>query len=364
MDVNIYEQLREQLDQYSVGFPKTKSGVEMKILKRLFTEEEAQMFLNLSLIGETSSAVAKRMKQGHEYMAELLERMTKKGLLFRLRKKESTLYSAIPFVVGIYEFQLNAMDKELAGLMEQYLEEGFTDNIAGQDPPLRPIAVNRSIDVSWPVAPYEDVRKMIMNQKEVAVANCICRLEKGLLNDACDKPLEVCLSFGVQARYYVDLGMARWITQEEALEIMDLCDESGLVPQPTNSQNPIAICNCCGDCCGVLRSLRKHPRPADMVLSNYYAEVDPDLCSACETCLERCQMDAITMGEDDTAVINLERCIGCGLCVTTCTTEALKLQTKPAEERRKPPDKFKDAMLEMAQKRGTSLIPFAFRQAS
>jgi len=362
MTDEVYGRLREQLDQYGVGFPSTPSGVEMKILKKLFTEEEAQMFLHLSLMGEPAQAIADRLKKDRAETAARLDRMADKGLLFRLRKKDKTaLYAAIPFVIGIYEFQVGSLDKEMAVLMEQYFEEAFSEQITKQTPPLRPIAVNRSFQVSWNVAPYEDARQMVKGQKEIAVAKCICRMEKALVGDGCDKPLEVCLSFGPEARYYVDLGVARWIGQEEALNILDRCDEAGLVPQPTNSQNPVAMCNCCGDCCGVLRSLKKHPRPSEIVLSNYYAQVDAELCTACETCLDRCQMEAIDMGADGVAVVDLDRCIGCGLCVSTCPTEALCLKTK--EPRREPPVRFKDAVIEMARERGTDLIPMSMKKA-
>ena len=151
--------------------------------------------------------------------------------------------------------------------------------------------------------------------------------------------------------------MARFITQEEALEILERSEEAGLVPEPDNSQRPLAICNCCGDCCGVLTNIKRHPRPAELVVSNYYAEVDEDLCCACETCLDRCQMEAISMGEEGVAVVNLDRCIGCGLCVTTCDTGAMSLKSKPEDMRREPPAKFTDAMVYMAKKRGKSLIP-------
>ena len=35
-DVDIYRKLQEHLDKYAVGFPATKSGVEIKVLKHLF----------------------------------------------------------------------------------------------------------------------------------------------------------------------------------------------------------------------------------------------------------------------------------------------------------------------------------------
>ena len=362
MSAEIYYKLREQLDNYGVGYPATESGVEMKILEKIFTEEDAQMFLNMSLMMESPESVAERLNQDPEQVAEHLDAMAQKGLLYRLRKKDSTRYSAVPFVIGIYEFQIKAMDKELAQLCDQYFNEGgFLDQMVKQTSPLRPIPVNRSVDVSWPIAAYEDARGIIKKQKKIAVANCICRLEKGLLNEACDKPVEVCLAFGPQADYYVELEIARYISEEEALDILDRCDEAGLVHQPNSSQNVVAICNCCGDCCAALGAIKKHPRPAEMVLSNYYASVDPDLCCGCETCVDRCQMDAISMGPEDTAVVDLDRCIGCGLCVTTCETEAMTLETRDAEKRREPPAKYTEFVAQMSESRGKSLIPLSFK---
>ena len=66
------------------------------------------------------------------------------------------------------------------------------------------------------------------------------------------------------------------------------------------------------------------------------------------------------MGPDDVAVVDLDRCIGCGLCVTTCTTEALSLQPKAKEERRDPLPTARDFMTQTAQERGKTLIPLAF----
>ena len=360
MSRDVYYQLRDQLDQYSVGFPTTPSGVEMKILEKLFTEEEAQIYLNLSMNLETAQSIAERTKQVQDHVADLLERMAEKGLIFRLRKGESAQYGAVPFVIGSYEFQLKTMDRELAQLVEQYFEEAFLHQTTRQTVPLRTIPVERAISVSWPITPYDDLRELIKGKDSIAVANCICRVQQGLLDQACDKPLEACFLFGSHGRYYVEREMARWISQEEALEILDRCDEAGLVPQPLNAQNPGGWCNCCGDCCAMLRALKRHPRPAEMVVSNYYAAVDPDLCVACETCLERCQMDAITIGEDEVAEINRDRCIGCGLCVTTCTTEALSLEAKAETDRREPPETSRDTMMQMIQERWKSVIPISF----
>ena len=353
MSQDIYSKLRDRLDQYSMGYPTTESGVEMEILHKLFDQDEAGMFLHMSPSPETAASVSERTGKDPDETQALLERMAGKGLLFRFKKSGTSLYSAIPFVVGIFEYQVNNMDKEFAGMMDRYFEEGFAEAVSRQIAPLRPIAVNRAIDASTAVATYDDTRAMIESQEQIAVAKCICRMEKNLLDKGCDKPSEVCLAFGPHASYCVDIGMSRWISQEEALEIMDRCEKAGLVPMPANSQVPVAICNCCGDCCGVLASIKKHPRPAETVVSNQYAAVGEELCVGCEICLERCQMEAIALGPDDIAAVELDRCIGCGLCVTTCPEEAISLKAKPESQRREPPLKLRDTVIEIQQTRGS-----------
>ena len=82
MTAKVYFDLREQMDQYSVGFPTTESGVEMEILKKLFTEEEAEMYLNLSMMLETPQDVAKRLGRDTGQISELLEQNVRKGPYF------------------------------------------------------------------------------------------------------------------------------------------------------------------------------------------------------------------------------------------------------------------------------------------
>ncbi len=364
MSGNIFRQLQEQLDQYSIGFPATESGVEIRILKKLFTEEEAEMYLYMSMLLETPDSVAGRLKQDPVQVAKRLDEMAEKGLLFRTRKGGESKYGAAPFVVGIYEFQLKTMDAALARLFDDFFEEAFSEQGSRQVVPMRTIPVNKSIGVSWKVTPYEDARGIVKSMERLAVADCICRVQQGLLDQSCGKPLEVCFLGGSHGAYYVDRGMGRWVDQEEALEILDKCEEAGLVPQPFNAINPGGMCNCCGDCCGMLRALKKHPRPVEMVVTNHYALVDEDLCVGCEVCLDRCQMDAITMGEDGTAQVNLDRCIGCGLCVTTCDAGAMTLEPKSLEDRREPPAKAQLTLMELAQKRGKSLIPLSVMKGS
>jgi len=361
MTTNVYVRLREQLDEYSLGYPTTESGVEFKILEKLFTEEEGEMFLQLNLRAELPEVIAQRIGREPDEVSSLLHQMAQKGLVFRLGKGDEVKYSAAPFVAGIYEFQLGTMDREFAELMEAYAEEAFHEATAEGATFMRPIPIQRAVDTARLVSTYDDSRELVKKQNLIAVADCICRVQKGLIDQACDKPLEVCFLFGSWGQYFMDRNMARQVSVEEALGILDKAEEAGLVTQPANAQKPSAICNCCGDCCAVLQALNRHPRPAEQVVSNYFAAVDPELCTACETCLDRCQMAAITINDDDVAEINLDRCIGCGLCVTTCPEEALCLELKPEDQRRMPPEKASQALIEIAKKRGKSLVPIALK---
>jgi electron transport complex protein RnfB len=349
---DVYERLRQRLDDMGTGFPATRSGVEIKILKRLFTQADAEMFLMLSPMLESPESIAERLHLPLEDAARHIEEMARRGLLFRQKKNDVVRYAAIPFVVGIYEFQLNSLDEMLARDLDTYYEEALGKSFqAWSTPVMRTIPINQELVSEWPIAPYEDVMKIFDNQKKIAVAPCICRTQAKKAGHGCDKPMEACFLFGSHASFYVDNGLGRYITAEEAKEIARKNEAAGLVMQPFNSQYMGGMCSCCGDCCGVLRSLKKQANPAAAVKSNYFAQIDPDECSGCETCLDRCQMEAIDMVEEK-AVVNLIRCIGCGLCVSTCPTEAIRLVKKPEDRQYVPPQTGMETYLRIAQERG------------
>jgi electron transport complex protein RnfB len=349
---DVYERLRKRLDDLAVGYPETESKVEIRLLKRIFTEEEAEFFVQLNPLLEAPADVARRLNRDPDEVADLMEQMAKKGLLFRKRKGDGILYAAVPYVVGIFEFQVKSMDEAFARDNEQYFEQAFLANAqAFKTPVMRTIPINRQIVAEWPIAPYEDVLEIIENQEKILIAKCICRTQTRLAGSGCDKPLETCFLFGSHAEYYAENGMGRFITKEEARQIVLKNEEAGLVMQPFNSQKVGGMCSCCGDCCGMLRSLKKQPNPAESVQSNYYARVDEALCTGCETCVDRCQMEAVEV-VDGISTVYLNRCIGCGLCVTTCPTEAIRLIKKTDDELYQPPKSGAETYIRIMQERG------------
>ncbi len=334
---DIYYTLRDKIDQLGVGFATTESGVEIKILKKLFTEEEAEMYLNLTEDLQTAEEISKKIGRDPAEVEALLQRMTEKGHTFpRFPKKEGEpfYYAAAPYAHGILEHQVKRMDNELAELLEEHFLAG---PISRPEVSLRTIPVNSAVDDTVAVASYDDAKSVIRNKKRIALSDCVCNEWQRHRGGSCDQPKEVCILFDFYGEYYVDRGLGRWITQDEAIAKLEECEKAGLVAQFSGTENPEALCNCCPDCCGTLRAFKRLPQPALIAATNYFCQVDPDLCTGCETCIDRCSMEAITMSEDDIAEINLERCIGCGLCVSTCPEEAMALVQKSDELRFVPP---------------------------
>ncbi|MBU4567244.1 MAG: 4Fe-4S binding protein [Desulfarculus sp.] len=353
MPNDIFRALQKRLDKFSMGFPATESGIEIKILEHLFSPEDAELFLSLSHRLEPAAAIAARLGQDEAELTQRLEDMAGRGLLFRLKKGDAAKFGAIPFVHGLFEFQVKDLSPELAAMVKEYSDEAFDKAMQqGADYFLRTIPVGRSVDITRHVAVFDDAVEILKSKDQIVITDCICRKKEQVTDGDCGKPLEACFMFGSMGQYYLDRGMGRVISLDEGVKILEKCREAGLVTQPATTTNPSGMCNCCGDCCGVLGALRKHPKPAEMVFSNWFAQVSQDDCTGCETCLERCQMDAIVLNDDGLAGVRLDRCIGCGLCVVACPTEAIELLPKPEDQQRVPPASAGEQMMRMAQKRG------------
>lgn len=351
MSDNIYRDLQQYLDTMSLGFPPTKSGIELKILRKLFSEKDARLYLSLTAELKTPEDIAAGLGRDAVELAVHLQDMRDRGLLFSTRKGETTKYGTIAYVHGIFEFQLKRVDQELAQMFSEYFDESFAKAILiSASSFVRTIPVQESLDAGHTVASFEDAAHILRSQKTISVADCICRKEKIIEGkEGCSKPLEVCFMFGSMAKYYIDQKLGRQVDADEAVRLLTEAQKAGLVTQPSTAQNPGGMCNCCGDCCGVLRALNLSDKPARHVTANYQAAVDTGSCVGCEACLDRCQMNAITM-QGDLAEINHDRCIGCGLCVLGCPSVSIHMV--PKETQALLPLGTLDQMKQMAKARG------------
>ncbi len=347
--IDIYEQLARFLDNLPAGFPATDSGVELRILKRLFTEQEAKAAISLTMFPESAAAIAKRIGKDASDMETLLYSMSKKGLIGRVGKKHH-LYMAANFIFGIWEFHVNNIDEELVRDVDEYLplmwEKTWSKQKTQQ---LRVIPVSKSITAEMNIMPYNVAEQIIKEQSKIMVAPCICRKEQAMAGHGCDRPLETCLILGPGAFFYEQNGIGRSITQNQALDILSEGIEKGLVLQPSNSQNPDVICMCCGCCCLVLKNLNTMDEPAKVACTSFYVQVSEDYCTGCQCCENICQMAAIKV-VDESAVVNLLRCIGCGLCVAQCESDAVCLVQKDDPDA--VPGNRVEQYMNMAQERG------------
>jgi electron transport complex protein RnfB len=335
---DVYQRLRKHIDDMPIPYPETRSGVELRILKRLFTPEEAEVALGLSAVPEPVEKIQARIPgRTPAELERVLDRMVEKGAIFGgpavspVGKKK---YSRAPLAIGMYEAQVDKLTKEMQEDFDRYLREGFAQALlVTKTPQMRTIPVNARFVPDRLVGRYDDARRLVAEGKGPwATRNCVCRQGHDVLGIPCKQTTSrrVCLMIGPAAKGSLASGEGQELTREETLALLDQAERDGMVLQPSNARDPIFICFCCGCCCGMLKAAKQFPRPAEYLQANYHAVVDASLCAECGTCHERCPMEALRAGEGATDVA-LDRCIGCGACVPTCTSNAVTLRAKARE---------------------------------
>ncbi len=328
MSDDVFLKLREFLDQFPLGYPQTPSGVEIKILKRLFTEEEAKIAVILTHIPEEASKIAKRTGMDVNDLEDKLEMMANKGLVFRMRRDNKTLFNAIPFMIGLYEYSVKKVDEELAKYFKEYYDTAYQDEMGISNVPgFKVIPIEKTIEPNTTLYPYQKLKESIRNARVISVTECICRKEARLNGEGCDYPIETCLSFGVAAEYYIENGIGRKISVDEAIRIIEEADKAGLVHAGANSKHLSNICNCCPCCCASMKGITKKGLDKHKFMNALFESIiDEEICISCGSCLERCPVGAIEM--DDIAIVSRDKCLGCGLCASVCPEEAITLRLR------------------------------------
>ena len=264
-----YRKLAEHLDQLPGGFAPSDTGAELRLLQRLFTPEEAELATHLTLDREEALVIAERAHLPLAEAEQRLNEMSNKGLIFSIQAEDGpALYQAVPFVIGIYEFQVNNLSEGLLQDLADYWNTRKERPRAQTIPQMRTIPVGQSIEPHLEALPYEQVDELVKAHDRFAVAPCICRRHARMTGGGCDAPEESCLMFGEFADYYVRSGRGRSIDRSEVMEILARADAANLVLQPTNSRDIAAICCCCGCCCGILEGLQSHPKPSEIVAAS------------------------------------------------------------------------------------------------
>lgn len=356
MSEEVYRKLAERLDAIPNGFPATQSGIELRLLAKIFTPHEAALASVMRLTCEPAADIAARAGMEAAAAYRVLKEMVRKGLIRAQKGQRELTFGLMPFVVGIYEEQLPRIDAELAGLFETYYQETQA-GITRHAPALhRVIPVEQAVPFDVEIFPHEWAQELLQGAKAWGVRDCICRVQRRLVDMGCEHPVENCLVFAPVEDAFVGSQATRPVSLDEALRILHEAEEAGLIHSTANYRDGhFYICNCCVCCCGVMRGLAEFGIPTAIAHSDFRATVDPDLCVACGECVQRCHFGALSIPEY-VCQVDYARCMGCGLCTMACTSGALHLERRLEGEVPLPPGNIAEWMAERAQQRHISLL--------
>jgi NAD-dependent dihydropyrimidine dehydrogenase PreA subunit len=338
-----------------MGFPETKTEVEVKILSDLFSEEEAETALILSPRPKTANTLAKKLGKDPDEMSALLEKMADKGQILPVGKKDNRSYLLVPYVPGFWEYQVNRLGKEAAEDYEAYYEVQAKDMFGSATPPVRVVTVEEEVPGTLKIYPFELASQIIKEADKLALADCICRKHHKMLGKGCENPHEgVCIYLSTVAEYYIERGFGREVSVDDALNVIEMGEQAGLVRTTwlNVQKKPNGLCQCCPCCCHALRAAYELEMPNAVAKSNFVPLINTDLCDGCESCVEICPMDSLSLDEDQIATRDPDRCIGCGLCASACPTNSISLERLPEDQIVIPPETYTQLMIEIAHEKG------------
>jgi len=202
---------------------------------------------------------------------------------------------------------------------------------ASDVPGFKVLPIEETIEVETVLFPYYRLKESIQNARKIAVYDCVCRKEAKLTGEGCNYPIHNCLSFGAAAEYYIENGVGREISPEEAIQIIEEADNAGLIHASVNSKHLSNICNCCPCCCASMKGITKKGLDKHKFLNALFESIiDQDSCIGCGNCVDRCPVQAIIL--EDIAKVNRNTCLGCGLCASVCPEDAITLELRKDHE--------------------------------
>jgi Pyruvate/2-oxoacid:ferredoxin oxidoreductase delta subunit len=330
-NMEVYEQVADMvIEEDIVAGPKTPAFVELMSLQ--FTEAEARLALQIRTTGGTLDELAQKTKIKKEKLQKMLHTMADKGTVY-YDSGSDPVYKIIKMAApGFIETGLWCGIKypftvQLAKAINQVLKDWATEKLCKLGFPFAPVwAGVKTLPAD--ASPAENLAEAVRHEGHWSTSPCPCRLSQWIVDPGnhCDHILETCIHTGDLSRWAVKHGMARELTFDELVALLDACNQDGLV-HTLNVQN--CICNCCNDCCTIFYGQNRGVKV--FAPSPFIPQVDEESCNGCNKCVDRCPTKAIAAGEEeDFVTVDYEKCIGCGICVATCKPHFVSLTRRPA----------------------------------
>ncbi len=336
----LYLRIAEKIDEGPLTAPKAGgkfSQAFIKYLKLLYTPEEAHLIQHLRMGTKLTSAadIARTAGKSEEEVNNTLEPLAKKGHIIGFG--ENYAIPTIPLLVNIHQFQekMGNDDLKAAELYQQFfIKEGYYKYYESSEKGTqitRVIPVRRALEHGQRILDTEEAHKIIEAVDQIALVPCPCRTRtmKMEARECREKnPVGYCIMVEASALYFEAVGLGKKVAAAEAKKYFDEMQDLGLVGTTDNYEDKshTVICLCCECCCSQLRGRTRWDNPLAVSPSNFVAEANEE-CVLCGTCEDRCFFGAVSLDEElGRAIIDPEKCMGCGVCTITCDQEALRLK--------------------------------------
>ena len=363
MHEQAYRQIAENVDKNFQTAPKAGDDLSQAFiayLKIVYTPEEAELVQHLFMppVFKTLEELADATEKSVDDVQNILAPLIAKG--FVNASKGRHCIPPIPRLLNLHMFypDINPEDLEAARLYQQFfIKEKFYKYYGTSSkgtPVLRAIPIDKTIHPEEKTFSAEEAHQFIqeLQTEDFQLVPCPCRTrtEKLDIRECRDRfPIGSCIFIAGTARHFEKMGLGSRVTKEQAIQYLDEMVEHGLIPTTQNHMTGRfgVMCLCCGCCCSNVRGRTVWDNPT-AVLPSPFIPIAGDECMQCETCIDRCLLAALSMDDEaGRAVVDAEKCIGCGVCTITCPTEALKLHRTDRHE--KPFDTDMDMLITVAR---------------